>query len=121
MRLAVPSMAPGGIDAERSGHFGRCDFFTILNFDDDKKYTGCDIVENPPHVEGGCLAPVNLLAGHEVDAIVVMGIGMRPLMGFKSVGIQVLVSEGGVVSEVRDHFVKGEVGAIQENQVCGGH
>ena len=28
--LAVPSNGAGGLEAERSGHFGRCDCFTIV-------------------------------------------------------------------------------------------
>jgi predicted Fe-Mo cluster-binding NifX family protein len=35
------------------------------------------------------MVPVNLLAQHKVNALVVGGIGMRPLMGFRQVGINV--------------------------------
>ena len=28
--IAIPSMTPGGLDAYRSGHFGRCDSFTLV-------------------------------------------------------------------------------------------
>ena len=35
------------------------------------------------------MVPVNLLAQHKVNALIVGGIGMRPLMGFKQAGIDV--------------------------------
>ena len=34
MKLAVPSMGEGGLEAERSGHFGHCDCFTIVDIVD---------------------------------------------------------------------------------------
>ena len=33
MIVAVPSNAPGGLDAEMSGHFGHCDVFTLITLD----------------------------------------------------------------------------------------
>ena len=52
------------------------------------------VLANAPHVEGGCMAPVLVLAEHMVDAIVVDGIGGRPLMGFNQVGIAVHAGVG---------------------------
>lgn len=121
INVAVPSMGKGGLDAERSSHFGRCDGFSILSFDEKKKFIECRIVENPPHVEGGCLAPVNLLAANNVDAIVVCGIGGRPLAGFQSAGIEVLVSDGNLVKDVKENYEKGKVSPISANFACGGH
>ena len=53
-----------------------------------------EVLHNAPHVEGGCMAPVLVLAEHSVDAIVVDGIGGRPLMGFNQVGIAVHAGMG---------------------------
>ncbi len=33
-RIAIPSMAQGGLDGERSGHFGHCDVFTLVDVED---------------------------------------------------------------------------------------
>ena len=35
LRLAIPSDLPGGLDAPRSGHFGRSPSFTIVDVVDD--------------------------------------------------------------------------------------
>ncbi len=100
-RIAIPSDAPGGLTAPRSGHFGRCECFTIVDIVDGK-VAQVEVLDNAPHVEGGCMAPVMTLARQRVDAIVVDGIGGRPLAGFNQAGIAVLqgtgVDAGGAVT-----------------------
>lgn len=119
-RIAVPSNAPGGLEAMRSGHFGHCDCFTLVDIENGsiKEVT---IAHNPPHQQGGCQAPVNLLHQLSANALIVGGIGMRPLMGFKQVGIDVYFGpEGPTVQSVLDLYLNGGLQPIAENQVCGG-
>jgi predicted Fe-Mo cluster-binding NifX family protein len=120
IRLAIPSSVPGGLDAERSSHFGRCDCFTIIDVRNGKQEE-VSIIHNPPHVEGGCLGPVNLLADANVNAIAVGGIGMRPLLGFQSAGISVLLGQGTKVRETVTAYIKGELRQISEEETCSGH
>jgi Mrp family chromosome partitioning ATPase/predicted Fe-Mo cluster-binding NifX family protein len=118
--VAVPSMHPGGLDAARSGHFGHCDAFTLVNVENGE-IRDVSIVHNPPHQQGGCQAPVNLLHQNRADALIVGGIGMRPLMGFRQVGNDVYYGpEGETVGAVIDHLLNGRLQLIQENKVCGG-
>jgi len=119
--LAVPNNGAGGLDGERSGHFGRCDCFTIVEIENGS-IVNTRVVDNPPHMEGGCLRPVNLLKGEGVNALVVGGIGGRPLAGFNDVGIAVYFDtttpQVGVVAE---KVAAGEVDVIDPSFVCGGH
>jgi predicted Fe-Mo cluster-binding NifX family protein len=118
--VAVPSMQPGGLDSPRSGHFGHCDVFTLVHTDDGE-VRDVTIVQNAPHVQGGCQAPVNLLYTSGADAIIVGGIGMRPLMGFRQMGIEVYYGpEGETVRTLVDDFLKGSLQMIGDHQVCGG-
>ena len=119
-RVAVPSMAPGGLQAQRSGHFGRCDVFTIVDIENGS-ITGVKAVANVDHTEGGCLVPVNLLAGHAVDSIVVGGMGLRPLLGFREAGIRVLMGEGMTVIDSIKCYINGGLNDMSEDFVCGGH
>ena len=86
--IAVPSIFPGGLDVGVSPHFGQCDVYTLIEI-------GCSHIENVtiipslPHQHGGCLEPVRMLDDMKVTAILVGGIGMRPLIGFNSAGITV--------------------------------
>ena len=119
-RVAIPSMAPGGLDAVRSGHFGHCDAFTVVHVDGDD-ILDIQIVANQEHVQGGCMVPVNLLTSHNVDAIIVGGIGMRPLMGFRQAGIRVYYeAEEPRIRPVVEQWMKGMLAEISDNQVCGG-
>ena len=118
--IAVPSMHPGGLDAPRSGHFGRCDAFTLATVKDGKVVSS-RVVSNVEHSEGGCLVPVQLLQGEGANALVVAGIGMRPLVGFRNVGIQVMVGPGERVSDVLEAYLAGTVRPIDDGDVCGGH
>nr|WP_306548764.1 NifB/NifX family molybdenum-iron cluster-binding protein [Desulfobulbus sp.] len=120
VRLAIPSEGQGGLDGMRAGHFGHCDVFTCIDVEDGQ-IKQVSILANKEHVQGGCMVPVNLLAEAGVNALVVGGIGMRPLMGFKQVGIEVY--HDGVRPEIRpvvEDFVAGKLQHISNDQVCGG-
>lgn len=118
--VAVPSQLPGGLDSMRSGHFGHCDVFTLVHTENGE-IKDVSIVQNPPHMQGGCQAPVNLLHGSGAHAIIVGGIGMRPLMGFQQIGIEVYYGpEGETVGAVMNQMLQGELQLIARHQVCGG-
>ena len=117
IRIAIPSEAPGGLEARRSGHFGRCECFTMVDVTDGA-VGEVEILENAPHTEGGCLGPVTLLAEHNVDAIVVDGIGGRPLMGFNQVGIAVHAGIGGDVQSAVSAYLQGGLPVVGLEGSC---
>ncbi len=121
MVLAVPSMGEGGLEAERSAHFGHCDCFTLVDVADGE-IGAVRVVANPPHEEGGCLRPVNLLASHGVNALIAAGMGARPLAGFNDAGITVYfeTETPGIGDAVR-RVLAGSVEKMDARHVCGGH
>lgn len=121
MKLAVPSMGKGGLEAERSGHFGRCDCFTLVDIVDGK-VTKTSVLQNPPHEEGGCLRPVSLLSAQGVDAIVAAGMGGRPLMGFNQEGITVYFeNKTPKVGETVALVAEGKAPVMSVDQACNHH
>ncbi|MCF8127973.1 MAG: NifB/NifX family molybdenum-iron cluster-binding protein [Deltaproteobacteria bacterium] len=119
-RIAVPSVGPGGLDGERSGHFGHCDVFTLVDVEGGE-VKQVSTIANEEHVQGGCMVPVNLLAGHNVNALIVGGIGMRPLMGFKQAGVDVFYdATRPQIRPVVEDLIAGKLQMIGEDQVCGG-
>ncbi len=119
-RIAIPSVGTGGLDGERSGHFGHCDVFTFVDVEggEVKQVT---TIPNEEHVQGGCMVPVNLLASHNVNALIVGGIGMRPLMGFKQVGVDVFYdATRQQIRPVVEDLIAGKLQMIGDDQVCGG-
>lgn len=119
-RIAVPSMQEGGLNGIRAGHFGHCDVFTIVDVKDgqiEKVFT----INNKEHVQGGCMVPVNLLGENKVTALIVGGIGMRPLMGFKQVGVEVYHDgQRQEIKPVVEDLIAGRLPKIANDQVCGG-
>ncbi|MDZ4179752.1 MAG: NifB/NifX family molybdenum-iron cluster-binding protein [Coriobacteriia bacterium] len=121
MLLAVPSMGQGGLEAERSAHFGHCDCFTLIEIADGA-VAEVRVVDNPPHEEGGCLRPVNLLASHGVNAIIVAGMGARPLAGFNQVGIAVYFeNETPGIADAIQLVLAGSVETMDARHACGAH
>ena len=119
-RIAVPSVGNGGIDGKRAGHFGHCDVFTFIDVEDGN-IKEISILPNQEHVQGGCMVPVNLLAGNNVNALIVGGIGMRPLMGFRQVGIDVYHDDQQEdIKPVVEALLAGQLKQIADDQVCGG-
>ncbi len=119
-RIAIPSIDEGGLNGQRSGHFGHCDVFTLVDVEEGeiKQVT---TIPNQSHVQGGCMVPVNLLEDNRVNALIVGGIGMRPLMGFKQVGIDVYYDAARQeIKPVVEDLLAGKLPLIADNQVCGG-
>jgi predicted Fe-Mo cluster-binding NifX family protein len=117
IRIAIPSELPGGLEARRSGHFGRCECFTLVDLEDGA-VGQVQVLTNAPHTEGGCMAPVMALAEHTVDAIVVDGIGGRPLMGFNQVGIAVHAGVGADVQTTVHAYLQGDLPVVGLEGAC---
>ncbi len=120
MLIAIPSEAPGGLDAVISDHFGHCAAFTLVEIEDGV-VGEVRVVENQEHAEGGCLAPVTMLKEQSVDAMVAGGMGMRPLAGFRQVGIKVFSkADTKQVREAVQLFAEDKAQEFDDNQTCGG-
>lgn len=123
MRIAIPSENPGGLKANRSEHFGHCDNFTVVSLNPEKSVAKVETIKNAGHGAGGCMEPVQLLQDANVDAIVVGGLGARPMQGLAQVGINVYFggSEAGVeVEAIVEKFIAGGLPRMHADQVCKG-
>jgi len=118
--VAIPSNNPGGIDSELAGHFGHCDIFTLVKIEDGK-IANVSTLPSVPHEQGGCMAPVNYLSGNGVNILIAGGMGMRPLMGFESVGIDVYHYNGHVkVVDIVTSLIDGSLPKFSNENTCGG-
>lgn len=119
--IAIPTSQPGGLDAALGAHFGHCDLYTLVTLADDGAIQKVDVIPNVPHQQGGCMAPVNYLAESGAHALIAGGMGLRPLMGFNQVGIQVYF--GGAYPSVGaavEAFIQGQLPEFQQQHTCGG-
>ena len=110
LRLAVPSDLPGGLDAARSGHFGRSPSFTIVDIVDDV-VVNAFMVPNQPHAKGDHgLTQVLTLGENSVDVIIVAGIGSKPLLTCLQAGMRVFAGEDrATVRAVIQAFIDAEL------------
>ncbi len=122
MKIVVPSNNPGGMEAERSAHFGHCDIFTMVTINDGK-IDKVELHEQIAHGAGGCMVPVTTLRDMGAQAIVVGGIGGRPLAGFAEVGITVYFAppeQIRTVGEAMAAFLANNLPIMDPSQACGG-
>ncbi|SDZ83395.1 Predicted Fe-Mo cluster-binding protein, NifX family [Desulfuromusa kysingii] len=118
-RLAIPADSDAGLTAQRSGHFGKCAYYTLIDIKD-QEVQQVVAMKNGGHVQGGCSVPVILLNANHVDKLIVAGIGGRPLQGFRDAGIEVYAGAGQTVQESVDLFLAEQLAPISNDQVCGG-
>lgn len=119
-RIAVPTAQPGGMDAAIDAHFGHCAMYTLVDVEDGQ-IKEVSVVPSCPHEQGGCMAPVKYLADNDVKALISGGMGMRPLMGFNQVGIEVFHGSGApTVNIAIEAFLKNSLPVFTMEQTCGG-
>jgi len=119
-RIAVPSDGNGGLSGIRSQHFGHCDVFTLIDVENGT-VKGESILNNEGHEHGGCMVPVNLLASNKVNAIIVSGIGRRPLEGFQNAGIDVYIDTyDPQISPVVEKLINNELQKMDIDEACDG-
>jgi predicted Fe-Mo cluster-binding NifX family protein len=88
---------------------------------EDGKIAKVEVIPNVPHQQGGCMAPVQYLAAQGAKALIAGGMGLRPLMGFNHVGIDVY--HGGQARTVGDAvaaLVQGRLPQFSQEHTCGG-
>lgn len=118
--IAVPSENPGGLDAAVGQHFGHCDMYTLVAVQDGA-IGDVAVIPNVPHQQGGCMAPVQYLAGKGVQRLIAGGMGFRPLMGFNQVGIEVYHGGGArTVGEAVKAAIEGRLMQFSQEHTCGG-
>lgn len=118
--VAIPSSHPGGLESALGAHFGHCDLYTLVEIADGAVQQ-VRTLPNVPHQQGGCMAPVNHLAQHGVQVLIAGGMGMRPLMGFNQVGINVFFGGNAqTVQEAVDAFLSGSLPRFSNEFTCGG-
>lgn len=119
--LAVPSARPGGLDAQMGMHFGHCEIYTLVDIEDGA-IKNVTTLENVPHQHGGCMAPVQLLADHGVKALLAGGMGVRPLLGFQQMGVEVFhTGMFPTVGAAVQAFLEGKLHPFYMEFTCSDH
>jgi predicted Fe-Mo cluster-binding NifX family protein len=94
--------------------------YTLVSIEDGA-VGNVSVIPSVPHQQGGCMAPVQYLAGKGVKCLIAGGMGLRPLMGFNQVGIDVYF--GGdlrTVGEAVQAAIDGKLMQFSQEHTCGG-
>ena len=119
-KIAIPTNTPGGIDGQRSDHFGHCEIFTLVAVRNGHVQE-VSTLANVPHQAGGCMAPVGALNDQGVNALVVSGMGGGPFKRCEQVGIGVYFADPMQCPDVRSTlsaFLDHRLPAMQPLQLC---
>ncbi|MDO8963849.1 MAG: NifB/NifX family molybdenum-iron cluster-binding protein [Coriobacteriia bacterium] len=121
VKVAIPTTGTGGLDAERSAHFGHAESFTIVEVADGR-ITGSEVMVNPPHSHGGCGMTVNLLAGAGVGTVIVVGMGGGPLAAMNAHGMTPLYDDESPTPRAAvEAFLAGRLVLFGSDNTCRGH
>ena len=118
MKLCFPVTRDVGLDSPVSSHFGSAPAFVLV----DTASGGSRSVGNArvAHEHGAC-RPLDGLAGEEIDAVVVVGIGSGALEKLRQAGIAVLRAGAPTVRGCLDEVTKGEAPVLEDREVCVSH
>jgi len=118
VNICVPVTADRGLESPVSGHFGSAPLFMLVDVEtrEARALTNGRAV----HEHGAC-RPLDALAGHDIDALVVGGIGAGALTKLQGAGIRVFRATSPTVAGCLDAFARNEVEEIGPGGACGRH
>ena len=122
MKIAIPSETSEGLASMRSGHFGHCAYFTVIDYDESMNITSVESVKNVDHDQYGCGGVIEYVLGLDVDGILTAGMGRPPLMRFTENGVTVYAErETPRVGDAAALFAEGRVQRMSPADACRHH
>jgi predicted Fe-Mo cluster-binding NifX family protein len=118
MKICFPVEEPMELKSRVYGHFGSAPAFLLVDTD-----TGNPLLitnDAPQHTKGAC-SPLKTLGGHDIDSVVVGGIGKTALVKLNAQGITVYRSGAETVRENLDLLKKKQLPIFSPGEVCAGH
>ncbi|WP_024787184.1 MULTISPECIES: NifB/NifX family molybdenum-iron cluster-binding protein [unclassified Lebetimonas] len=121
MRIVIPTNTPDGLMAKRGAHFGRAPFYVMVDIENGE-IKDVDFAQNSGHGDGACGNAVSNIKNLGADALIVAGIGPRPLEGFINEGIDVYYDDStNTVEEAVNRFLKGKTEKMSLDKSCSHH
>ena len=118
MKVCFPVAENQGLESLVFGHFGSAPSFIVVDMVTNEVTT----INNSDkiHQHGAC-NPVAGLGGHQVDAIVVGGIGGGALQKLNGAGMRVFQAQEGTIAENVALFQANRLPEYMPGHTCGGH
>ena len=118
MKVCIPVEEYRGLDSLVYGHFGSAPVFALV----DTETLAVEPLGNRDHDhQHGACSPLKALGGHQINAVIVGGIGSGAVRGLNQAGIEVRRFTSGTVAEAVRRFNAGELPAVALQHACAGH
>jgi predicted Fe-Mo cluster-binding NifX family protein len=118
MKICFPVQVNEGLASDVFGHFGSAPMFVVVNTDTGEVTS----INNSDQIhEHGSCNPVAGLGGHQVDAIVVGGIGRGALHKLNVSGLRVFQAQQGTIGKNMELFKADHLPEFMPGHSCGGH
>lgn len=121
-KIVFPTNGQDGLLSKRGAHFGRANFYTVVEIDDAGSIADVVVVKNAGHTDGGCSNAVQNICDLGADALVVSGIGGSPLQGFIDRGLPVYFDNASAsVADSVSAFVQEKLQPMVPEMSCSHH
>jgi len=118
MKVCFPVLENNGLASLVHGHFGSAPGFVVVDIITNE----LTMINNSDQIhEHGACNPVAGLGGHQVDAIVVGGIGGGALHKLNSAGMRVFKSQDGTIGENIALLRANTLPEYMPGHTCGAH
>jgi len=107
LRIAIPSTDDKGLESYVEEHFGRAQFYTIVEIEGSEIKSVTSL--KSPYVEHSPGDIPRFLKENNVDVVLVNRIGRRALTFFDSMGIQVFSGYSGKIRDVIKSFLSSQL------------
>lgn len=110
MRIVIPTEDSNGLDAKLSMHFGRANFFAIVDLDDEVKIR---FEKNTGEHFGGGRKASQIILDFKPDVVITHGIGAGALEKFKG-RVNVYKAQGKTIRDAISAFRAGKLQLMTE-------
>lgn len=118
MKVCFPVSEANGVASEVYGHFGSAPAFVIVETENN----AVTIINNKEEHHGhGACNPLKKFNNHQIDALVVGGIGMGALNVLTQSGIKVYHAQSPIVHENITLLNAGNLPEFAPQHTCAGH
>ncbi len=110
-KIAVPSVPPGGLDAQVDPRFGRCALYTIVDVRDGV-ISGVEVVENTAAqaFSGAGIQAAQLVASRGVEVVICGSMGPNAYGALQQLGVKVILGVStGTVRDAVQRYISGEL------------
>jgi len=114
VRIVIPVLEESGLNARLSEHFGRTQYFAVIELDENGRVLNQRTVPNVGEHLGGSGRRADFILQLKPNAIITFGMGPRGLNIYQSVRVAVLRANANTVGEVIAAYNKDELEELTE-------